>query len=232
MKTKHSTELYKKIDLLTEQVFSCQDAISVPDKSDFDDFNGVYNIECATLFADFAGITDLVDQHDHIFSSWLLKVYLTCASSIISRSGGAITAFEGDGLMGLFTGNSKECDAVQCAFQIQWAVSNIVQPKLDALFPEKKYKMSQVVGIDTSKLTAVKTDVWDHYDILWVGRAANYAANLTRINHHKYSTYITSDVYAKLSAELQGSKSNSIWNMMQKKMNNLDVYRSCETIPL
>ena len=143
-----------------------------------------------------------------------------------------ITAFEGDGLMGLFTGNSKECDAVQCAFQIQWTVINIIQPKLDEIFPEEKYEINQVVGVDSSDLSAVKTDVWDHYDLLWVGRSANYAANLTRINNTKFSTYITSQVYRKLSAELQGSTRNKIWNLMPKGINGIDVYRSFETISL
>ena len=182
------------------------------------------NVECACLFTDFGGSTSLVDKYDHKFSSWLLKSYLKCASTVIKQSGGIISAFEGDGLLGLFMGNSKESDAVRCAFKIQWTVVNIIQPMTDQLFPEKKYRMEQVVGIDSSDLSAIKTQVWDHYDVLWIGRSANYSANLTQYNHDDYSTYITSDVYSKLPKELLASNSIKFWDLMTETVNEMAIY--------
>lgn len=195
-------------------------------------FDGIINVECACLFTDFGGSTILVDKYDHKFSSWLLKSYLKCASTVIRQSGGVISAFEGDGLMVLFMGDSKESDAVRCAFKIQWTVVNIIQPMIDRLFPEKKYRMEQVVGIDSSELSAIKTQVWDHYDILWVGRSANYSAFLTQYNHDNYSTYITSDVYSKLPKELLTSNSVNSWNLMEERINEIELYRSSKMVPL
>ena len=215
------SELNKQIDRITGEIYSNQPISSEKIKQ----FNGVSNIEYATLFADFGGSTNLVDRYDHKFASWLLKSYLICASSIICKSGGQISAFEGDGLMGLFSGNLKESYAVQCAFKIQWAVTNIIQPKINELFPEKKYQMSQVVGIDTSELSAINTEIWEHYDLLWIGRSANYAANLTRVNDPNYSTYITSEVYMKLPTELR-EKNNILWELMTDKLNEAEIYRS------
>ena len=214
-------ELNKQIDRITSEIYSNQPISSEKIKQ----FNGGGNIEYATLFADFGGSTNLIDGYDCKFASWLLKSYLICVSSIIRKLGGQISAFEGDGLMGLFSGSLKECCAVQCAFKIQWAVTNIIQPKINELFPEKKYKMSQVVGIDSSKLSAINTEIWEHYDLLWIGRAANYSANLTRFNNPNYSTYITSDVYMKLSAELR-EKNNILWELMPDKINEAEIYRS------
>ncbi len=48
------------------------------------EFNNIINIECASLFADFGGCTNLVDNFDNKFSSWLLKSYLKCVSLIIT----------------------------------------------------------------------------------------------------------------------------------------------------
>lgn len=190
------------------------------------------NPEYTTLFADFGGSTELIDKYDSEFSSWLLKSYLTCVSTIIRQDGGEITAFEGDGLMGIFSGNDKECISVRCAFKIQWAVFNIIQPKIDELFPKHKYKMHQVVGIDSSELIPIKTEVWDNYDILWLGRSANYSARLTSINNPNYSTYITADVYAKLTEELQGNGIDAIWEEMQESILNIKVFRTNKKMPL
>ena len=214
-------ELNKQIDRITNEIYSNHSVSSEKMKQ----LNGMSNIEYATLFADFGGSTNLVDRYDYKFASWLLKSYLICTSSIICKSGGQISAFEGDGLMGLFSGYLKECYAVQCAFKIQWAVANVIQPKINDLFPEKKYQMSQVVGIDSSKLSAINTEVWEHYDLLWIGRSANYSANLTRFNDPNYSTYITSDVYMKLSDELR-CKNGVLWELMPDKINEAEIYRS------
>lgn len=190
------------------------------------EFTNIINVECASLFADFGGCTNLIDKFDNKFSTWLLKSYLKCVSLIITDSGGIISAFEGDALMGLFVGSSKEIKAVQCAFKIQWAVVNIIQPMIDKLYSEKNYKMAQVVGIDSSDLSAIKTKVWNHYDILWVGRSVNYSANLTQYNNENYSTYITSDVYSKLSEELLSNDGDILWELMEDRVNNVDIYRS------
>ena len=182
--------------------------------------------EYATLFADFGGSTQLIDEYDKMFSTWLLKSYLSCVSSLIQHHGGMITAFEGDGLMGVFTGSNKESNAVKCAFNIQWTLTNIIQPKIDELFAKYNYKAYQVVGIDTSELTPIETEIWDNYDILWIGRSANYSANLTRINNPKYSTYITNDVFQKLSKELQGNEQEIFWDEMSETLNTTKIFRS------
>jgi len=186
----------------------------------------IKNTEYATLFADFGGSTELVDNYDLEFSTWLLKSYLTCVSFFIHQNGGEIIAFEGDGLMGIFSGSDKESNAVQCSFNIQWAVTNIIQPKIDFYFPEFKYNMHQVVGIDSSELTPLKTEIWEHYDLLWIGRSSNYSANLTRINNHNYSTYITENVYSNLPKELQRDGGDLIWEQLHENVLNIKVYRT------
>ncbi|WP_428737425.1 hypothetical protein [Sulfurimonas sp.] len=226
-------QLFKQLELIKDEISLMRSISFVPCKTDFDDYNGVYNLTGVVLFADFGGTTNLIDYHDTKFSSWLLKSYLTIVANIIKHSGGVITAFEGDGIMSIFTGDTKENNAVKCAFQIHWVVSNIIQPQIDTLFPELKYKMGHVIGIDSSGLSAVKTDIWEHYDLLWIGRAANYAANFTRINEKEFSTYITSSVYLNLSDEFCQDfvyRDNNEIDSFESSL--IEIYSSGKTIPL
>lgn len=205
---------------------------NTPDKLKRQNPINLISAEYATLFADFGGSTELVDNYDLVFSTWLLKSYLSCVSLFIRQYGGKIIAFEGDGLMGIFSGPDKECNAVLCGFKIQWAVINIIQPKIDYYFPKYEYHMHQVVGIDASELIPINTEIGDIYDILWIGRSANYSANLTRIDNPAYSTYITENVYSKLPKELQRHGNDTIWEQMQEHVLNIKVFRSNKTISL
>jgi class 3 adenylate cyclase len=225
--------LLEKIELIREEISLMRDITFIPCKTDFNDYNGIYNLNGVALFADFGGTTNLIDSYDKVFSSWLIKSYLTIVAHIVKHAGGIITAFEGDGVMTIFMGDTKENDAVKCAFQIHWVVVNIIQPQIDILFPELKYKMGHVIGIDSSDLSAVKTDVWDHYDLLWIGRAANYAANFTRINEEEFSTYITSSVYSNLSnnfsKDFEYRDNNEISGF---ESSEIEIYSSGKVIPI
>ncbi|NAS31859.1 adenylate/guanylate cyclase domain-containing protein [Flavobacteriaceae bacterium R38] len=194
--------------------------------------HGLTEKEHVMLFADFGGSTSLVEKYDIFFSSWLLQSYLNCASKIILASEGTICAFEGDGIMGKFEGKNKATNAVKCGFKIQWAVENLIQPKINELFPNHRYTIHQVVGIDCSQLTEIKTNIWEYYDILWVGRAANYSAILTCINNPQYSTYITNEVYCKLTPELKGFESNELWTEIHEQGINSRVFRSNQTLKI
>ena len=55
-----------------------------------------------------------------------------------------------------------------------------------------------VIGVDTSKLLVAKTGLRGANDLVWVGRAANYAAKLSALPH-AYATYITLEVYSGMN---------------------------------
>jgi hypothetical protein len=66
-------------------------------------------------------------------------------------------------------------------------------------------------------------------DLVWIGRAANYAAKLTECRND-YPTWLTEEAYVKLndSSKLSGTPANE--NMWKKfnwaNMNNIPVYGS------
>lgn len=184
----------------------------IRDRADFTGLNHEVALTGTVLYTDFGGSTALVEEYDKEFAVWILRAYLHCASLAVRSFGGTVTAFEGDGIMAIFASAKMEDRAVRCAFGIQWLVDNAIQSAQTKLYPAIAYKMHQVVGIDSSLLYAVRTDVWDEYDILWVGAAANNAANFTRIRDDRFSTHVTPSVHDRLSAELLASRAGPVWS--------------------
>lgn len=68
---------------------------------------------------------------------------------------------------------------MRAAFRINGAVKNVITPALKAEYPQTDYILKHVIGIDTSKLLASRIGVRNDNDLVWVGRAANYAAKLS-----------------------------------------------------
>lgn len=187
-------------------------ASCVPSPGDFTSNNHSIALDGTVLFADFGGSSLLVEQYPKEFAIWLLRAYLYCATLSVKHFGGSVTAFEGDGIMALFAGPNMEDRAVRCALGIQWLVENAIRSAQATLFPAIAYEMRQVVGIDSSPLCAVRTGVWHEYDILWVGVAANVAANLTRIQDPKFSTHITETVHSKVTNASFHPQPVEIWH--------------------
>jgi class 3 adenylate cyclase len=129
--------------------------------------------------------------------------------------------------MAVFFKGFKNTNAVRCALKIKWAVTNIVNPLLKAQYTDTTYLVRQVVGIDTSRLCAARTGVWGSNDLVWVGRAANYAAKLSGLNEPGYQTYITEDVYDAMMDDAKMSNGQNMWESRTwSAMNNMSIYRS------
>ena len=147
------------------------------------------------------------------FAAEIYKSFLLCAARILKNEGGTITAYDGDRVMAVFIGGSKNTSAARSALKINWAMQKIVQPALKKQYPSKNYIPRHVVGIDTSDLYVARTGVRGDNDLVWVGRAANYAAKLSALSE-SYRTYATEAAYdnfhksAKYSKEGDGE---SMW---------------------
>ena len=220
-----------KSDLETKvkEVFSSKwekrDGTVIPDDSSLSLGNEGVELDATVLYADLSGSTSLVDSQNQEFSAEIYKTFLHCAAKIIGSEGGVITAYDGDRVMAVFIGGSKNSSAVKAALKIQWAVGNIINPGIVRQYGANKYTVKQVVGIDTSKLMATKTGIRGANDLVWVGRSANYAAKLCSFNN--FPTYITDSVYKVLSDEAKMSKGVNMWNARTwTDMNNMTIYGS------
>lgn len=198
----------------------------VPAPSDVGLGNKATLLEQAVVFyADLDGSTNMVDTYKWQFSAEIYKTFLHCAAKIVKAESGDITAYDGDRIMAIFIGDSKHDRAARAALKLRWAVLNIIQPLMKETYTTD-FVIAHTVGIDVSNLRAVRTGVRGDNDLVWVGRAANYAAKLTTLSSD-YPTWITKAVYDGLSSSLKTSKSKSIWEARTwTDMENISIYRS------
>src|SRR5262245_40343650 len=97
----------------------------------------------------------MVDNEEPEFAAEIYKSYLTCAARIVKNNGGTITAYDGDRIMAVFIGNSKN-SAVKTALNINYAVRKIINPAIPRQYPNRTYRLEHVIGIDTSSLEAAR----------------------------------------------------------------------------
>ncbi|WP_433853875.1 Pycsar phage resistance system uridylate cyclase PycC [Stenotrophomonas nitritireducens] len=188
--------------------------------------NTAITIEGTVLYADLDGSTAMVDGYKNWFAAEIYKTYLYCCARIIAAQDGVVTAYDGDRVMAVFIGDSKNTNAVKAALKIKWAVDQIIMPKLKARgYANCNFDLKHVTGIDTCSLFVAKTGARGANDLVWVGRAANYAAKLTSMPSSY--TYITASVYNKLADEAKFTNGKSMWETVKwDKFNNDTIYRS------
>jgi class 3 adenylate cyclase len=210
-------------EIFAEQ-WSVADGNVVPDPEDLRLSNDARHFDRATiLYADLSGSTNLVSGHSWSMSGEIYKVYLACAARVIRSLDGEITAYDGDRIMAVFLSDTQTSDAAKCGLQINWAVENVVNPALKRQYPSRDYTVKQVVGIDTSEVRVARGN-----DLVWIGRAANYAAKLTECRSD-YPTWVTAEAYNKLmdSSKFSSSAKQNMWKEFKwTAMNNIKVYGS------
>lgn len=204
-----------------------QKALTVPSPEDLRlNANHAKDLETATvLYADLDGSTKMVDNYKWWFSAEIYKTFLRCAAQVIRSEGGTVTAYDGDRVMAIFTGDSKNTSAVRAALKINYAVNEIIMPALETQYAVGDFNLKHVVGIDTSELRTARIGVRGDTDLVWIGRAANYAAKLTSISG--FTSLITKTVYESINDEVKFDDTKNIWTPhIWQNMNNMEIYSS------
>lgn len=179
-----------------------RDGNVVPEDDSLTLGNDAVKLKATVLYADLADSTTLVDGHAPFFAAEIYKTFLHCAAKIIRSENGEITAYDGDRIMAVFIGDMKNTRAVRSAMKIHYAALYIVNPAQQSVYTSTSYTLKHVVGVDASPLFVAKTGVRGANDLVWVGRAANYAAKLATLPD-SYRTYITKEVYDVMSDEVK-----------------------------
>jgi class 3 adenylate cyclase len=220
------TDLEADAKYTFETTWKRRDGTVVPTDTSVTLGNDAVDIDATVLYADLADSTLLVDGYKDWFAAEVYKTFLYAAARIIRAGGGEITAYDGDRIMAVYIGDTKNTAATKSALKINWAVKNIIQPAIKSKYPTTTYVLKHVCGIDTSKLMVAKTGIRGSNDLVWVGKAANYAAKLAALDDAK-ATWITKRVYDKLADEAKYSNGANMWvHHTWSAMNNLDIYAS------
>jgi class 3 adenylate cyclase len=185
--------------------------------------------EAAVLYADLAESTALVNEHSDSFAAEIYKAFLHCASKIVREKGGEITAFDGDRIMAVFLGEQKRTNSAKCGLQINYAVRHIINPAIKKQYPNSTYTVAHAVGVDVSEVFVARTGIRGSNDLVWVGRAANYAAKLANLREGRFATWITGEVYDRMNVASKdgGDPRRNMWE--QRSWTNLPgvtLYRS------
>jgi class 3 adenylate cyclase len=217
-------ELEDHCDSIFKAVWKRRDGTKVPDDTSLTYANDGIDLEGAVLYADLAASTKLVDGKTQEFAAEIYKTFLHVAGRIIRAEGGVITAYDGDRIMAVFIDGAKRTSAVRAALKINYGVNEIVQKRMKALYTHTDYVVSHTCGVDYSKLMVAKTGVRGANDLVWVGRAANYAAKLCAIPD-TYRTWITAEVYDSMLEEVKlgGPTKADMWT--QRKWSQMDDQR-------
>jgi class 3 adenylate cyclase len=208
-----SDDIEKEVTRIFATSWESRDGQVVPEPQDVKLDNQAVKFDRATvLYADLSGSTDLVNQKSWTFAAEIYRTYLYAAARLIRSEGGKITAYDGDRVMGIFIGDAQSTPAVRCALKINYAVSKIVNPALKAQYAAANYEVQHVIGIDTSEIRAARIGVRGGNDLVWVGRAANYAAKLANLDSG-HVTWITEAVFDKLNKEAKfgGAANDLMW---------------------
>lgn len=129
--------------------------------------------------------------------------------------------------MAIFSGEMKNTRAVRAAMKIHHAVKTIINPELKAFYTTSDFVVQHVVGVDTSQLRAARIGVRGYNDLVWIGRAANYAAKLTSLSEKPL--WVTKDVYENMAdvVKIHNQNKTNMWTQRQwTPMNNMQIYCS------
>ena len=188
--------------------------------------NDAVKINGTVLYADLDDSTALVNSKTAEFAAEIYKIYLACAARIIRNKGGAITGYDGDRIMAVFLGKSRNSTAARTGLKINHAVLKIINPAIKSVYSNSTYFVKHQVGIDSSELFVARTGIRGANDLVWVGRAANYAAKLSA--RAGAATQITAEVYNRLNKGSKfGPNGENMWvEGRAREIGNSRIYTS------
>jgi class 3 adenylate cyclase len=151
----------------------------------------------------------------------------------VRHNGGSIVSFDGDRILGVFIGDSKNSSAAKCALQIKYAVEEIIRPKFEVKYEsvrDASFTISHGEGIDTGTVLTVRAGARGGNDLVWIGRAPNLAAKLSDLRESPYNSFITASVYNMLndSSKYGGSEKKDMWERRSWEFldQTIHLYRS------
>lgn len=190
------------VDAVVSEEWNARDGTVVPATEDVALKNGAVRLDAVYLYVDMADSTRLArDIHPGITAK-VIRSFLDACCRVIKSQGGEIRSFDGDRVMAIFVGNSKNSSAAETALRINGAVTNIVRPAVYGQFQilqEKGWHLRHCTGVASGQALVVRGGVRGTNDLVSVGRAPNIAAKLSDFRYHPNVSYITADVHGRLN---------------------------------
>jgi class 3 adenylate cyclase len=207
-------DLRGDVDGALSQTWDIRDGTVVPTTDTVALAGGGVKLTATMLYADLADSTEIA-MWDRRVAARLCKAFLACCSRLITAHQGEVRSFDGDRVMGVFLGETKNNSASKCALKINWAFRNIIKPKFTSRYPaiaDGTYKLAHCTGVDTSEVLVVRAGIRNNNDLILVGSAPNVAAKMSAFREDSYFSFITGGVYDKLANDAKNSsKGENMW---------------------
>lgn len=191
---------------------------------------GAVELDCTVLYADLAASSTLVTDVDRRTAAKVMKSFLACGTRLIMSRQGTVTSFDGDRVMGVFVGDRMCSRAIHVGLQLNFAVQRIIAPRVASTFSSvTAADIRHAVGIDAGVTLAVRSGHKGTNDLIWIGRAPNFAAWLSEQREAPYRTFISSTVYNMAADEVKfGADGAAFWERVTKQWlgETYYVYRS------
>jgi class 3 adenylate cyclase len=205
----------------------------VPSSTDVALAGGAVELEATMLYADLANSSKMAKELDRRVAAKILKSFLATTSRLVRSHGGTIVSFDGDRILGVFVGDTKNTNAARCALNINYVVKEIIRPKFEAKYEsvrDASFKIEHGCGLDTGTVLAVRAGARGDNDLIWIGRAPNLAAKLSDLRESPYHTFITASVYNTMhdSSKFGGDAKKNMWESRSWNFlgDKISVYRS------
>lgn len=226
-------DLSKDVQTIIDKPWSTRKGQKVPSSADVVLAGGAVELEATFLYADLANSSKMAKELDRRITAKIMKAFLATTARVVRHHDGTIVSFDGDRILGVFIGDSKNTTAAKCALQINYTVKEIIKPKFVNKYDSIKnasFNIRHGTGIDTGTVLAVRAGARGDNDLIWIGRAPNLAAKLSNLRESPNYTFITSTVYNSLndSSKYGGKDKMNMWE--QRTWNflgdNITIYRS------
>ena len=209
-------EIGASISSIFSQRWTVRQGKTVPGDSDVSMSGSVVKLEGTVLYADMKESSKLVEDVSQRVAGRIYQAFLKSSARIITEHSGTITAYDGDRIMAIFTGDLKNTNAAIVSLKINYVVSEILKPALSNHFKSigtSEFEVGHCVGIDTGSLLAIKAGQRNANDLVWIGRAPNLAAKLSEIRNQSYTSFISEEVFKAMRDEAKygGSPRQSMW---------------------
>lgn len=189
------------INTILAQAWNIRDGQVVPSTENVVLAGGGVRLNATLLYADLADSTRLA-MWDRRVAAKVFKAFLVCSTRLIRATGGEVRSFDGDRVMGVYVGDTKNTRAAKCALHINWAFTQVLRPKFEARYEKLRdgtFRLAHCTGIDTSEVLVVRAGIRNSNDLIWVGRAPNVAAKMSSLRESPYHTFISGEVYGMLN---------------------------------
>jgi adenylate cyclase len=232
MATAFETKLDGDVRKIFEAPWKIRSGLVVPSTDDVALADGAVKLDAVMLYADLAHSTRLSRKFDRSVAAKIVRAYLSTMTQLVKNAGGEVRSFDGDRVMGVFVGASKNSSAADCALKMNHIVTKVLRPKADAKFPslvKNGFRLAHCVGIHASPVLVVRGGVRGDNDLVFIGSAPNLAAKLSEIRNSPYHSYITHTVFGNLNHHAKtSSQGTQMWEAVKIKLGDetWDCHRS------